>query len=578
MNQRFKKIKKLFSYYRPYKKIFVWDLILSVFSALIAIFIAIACNYMLSKAVYLEKSKTIETISFFGVIIILLFAIFYLCKRFTEYKGKIFAAKIESDIKIELFKFFQNQDFSFYDEQKIGKLMSNITNDAYNLASIIKRVPEVILDALIRFVGVFIFLFLNYKVFGTVLLISYIFIFIFMWNIMPKVQKINKSSREIFSDIISDLEENLSGIKIIKSFTNEQISAEKFIKNNKIYLETVDKMYKTQSIFDIGLLTFIIGIIPMITIVGAFFITNESMTINDLVATIFYIHVLESPLWNIVNLNEFLREGIVGFNRIYDILNIQPKIIDSLNALNLEHIKGEIEFKNVSFKYDKENKSIFNNLNLKINFGEYVALVGSSGVGKTTFCNLVPRFYDVCKGEILIDGININNIKLKDLRQNIGFVHQDTFLFSGTIMENIRFGKIESTDEEIMEAAKKAYAHDFIMNFPKGYNTQIGHRGLKLSGGQKQRLAIAQVFLKNPPILIFDEATSSLDNESEKYIQKSMEKLAENRTTIVIAHRLSTIKNAKRILVLEGGEIAEEGTHEELLNINGVYAEFYNLL
>ena len=337
-------------------------------------------------------------------------------------------------------------------------------------------------------------------------------------------------------------------------------------------------MYGIQSVFDAGLLIFVIGLSPIITIIGSFFIVHNSIIIADIIAFILYIGVLESPLWYTVRLNKFVRERVVGFNRIIDFLKIEPKIIDSSDTLSLEHINGTIEFKGVVFVYDKTNKNIFEGLNLKINQGEYIALVGSSGVGKSTLCNLIPQFYDVSSGKILVDGINLKKIKLSDLRQNIGFVHQDIFLFSGTIMENIRYGNHNAVDEDIMEAAKNAYAHDFIINFPNGYNTQIGPRGFKLSGGQRQRLAIARIFLKNPPILIFDEATSSLDNESEKYIQKSMEKLAIRRTTIVITHRLSTIRNAKRILVMANGKIAEEETHKELLSKHGVHAEFYNLL
>jgi ATP-binding cassette subfamily B protein len=495
-----------------------------------------------------------------------------------EYKGKMFASKIEIDIETDLFKHFQSQDFSFYDEQKVGKLMSHITTDAYNLTNVIKSTPEIVLNVIIRFLAVFTFLFFYNKVFGFVLLGAFILNFIFMWYVLPKVQKANKYSREVFSNISSDLEENLSGIRTIKSFANEQIEISKFSNNSKTYLNAKDKIYSIHSVFYSGLLLFVISIAPIITVVGALFIINDLLTLSDVIAFILYIGVLESPLWDIVNLNEFVREGIIGFNRIIDMLEVKPQITESINAVNLENVSGNIEFKDVFFKYEKTNKNIFEKLSLKINSGEYIAIVGSSGVGKSTFGNLIPRFYDVFSGEILIDGVNVKEIKLANLRQNIGFVHQDTFLFSGTIIENIRYGKPDATDEEVVEAAKNVYAHDFIMNFVNGYDTQIGTRGLKLSGGQKQRLAIARVFLKNPPILIFDEATSSLDNESERYIQKSMEKLAIGRTTIVIAHRLSTIKNAKRILVLANGEIVEEGTHAELLSKNGAYAEFYSLL
>lgn len=571
------KIKKIIFYYKKYKKSFSTDLILSVFSSLIVMFIPVICHYITDNAMNMEKSDAIKNIICSTAFIIFLLVIFYLCKRYTEYNGNIFATKIERDIQKELFAHFQNQDLEFYNEQKVGKLMSSITNDAYNLTNIIKSVPEIMLNSLIRFIGVFTFLFFKNKLFALTLLILFILIFVFMCYFLPRVQKSNKNSREIFSDLSSDLEENLAGMKSIKSFVNEKISINKFVKNIEEYLKSKNKTYKIQSVFSAGLLSFVISWSPIITAIGAIFVLSGSITISDIITFILCVSVLESPLWDFVGLNEFLKDGIVGLERINNILELNPKIRDSKNALNLK-IYGIIEFKNVSFKYNRMHENVLERLNLKIEKGEYIALVGPSGAGKSTICSLIPRFYDVSDGEILIDNINIKDIKLKSLRQNIGFVHQDTFLFSGTIKENICFGRIDAGDEEIVEAAKNAYAHDFIMKLPDGYNTQIGYRGLKLSGGQKQRLAIAQVFLKNPPILIFDEATSSLDNESEKFIQKSMEKLSRDRTTIVIAHRLSTIRNAKRILVLSNGKIVEEGTHVELLSKNGIYHEFYNLL
>lgn len=573
-----KKLKRLISYYKPYKETFILDIILSIISSMVAISIPIICHYITSKAIYLNKYEATKTVFCLAILIISLYVIFYTCKRYTEYKGKLFASKIEIDIENELFIHFQNQDFGFYDEQKVGKLMSHITNDAYNLTNVIKCTPEIVLGAFIRFLSVFTFLFFYNKIFGLILFSVYILMFIFMRNNLPRVQSASRLSREIFSNITSDLEETLSGIKTVKSFTNESLEVEKFTNDNNAYLKARSEMYKIQSVFDAGLLSFVIGLSPIITVIGSFFIISNLITITDVLAFILYIGVLESPLWDIVRLNEFVREGIVGFNRIIDFLEIEPKIINSSNAVSLKHINGTIEFNDVFFKFDKANKSIFEGLDLKINKGEYVALVGSSGVGKSTFCNLIPRFYDVFSGEILIDGIDVKKIKLSDLRQGIGFVHQDTFLFSGTIMKNILYGNPKANEYEVIQSAKNAYAHDFIMSFPDGYNTHIGPRGLKLSGGQKQRLAIARVFLKNPSILIFDEATSSLDSESEKYVQKSMEKLTMGRTTIVIAHRLSTIKNAKRILVMANGKIVEEGTHSELLSKNGAYADFYSLL
>lgn len=575
MSTRFR---KLIAYYKPYRKALILDLLFTIFSALVTITIPILCHYITSKVIFWERHEAIKKISYFAVLMVSLYIVFFFCKRYMEYYGKMFASKIEVDIETDLFKHFQNQDFNFYSEQKIGKLMSHITTDAYNLTNVIKSTPEIILNVIIRFSAVFSFLFFYNKFFGFILLGAFIFIFVFMWFILPKVQKANKYSRKIFSDIASNLEENLSGIRTVKSFANEQIEINKFTKATKTYLDAKNRMYMVHSTFYSGLLLFVISIAPVITVIGALFIVNGILTIGDIVAIILYVGVLESPLWDIVNLNEFVREGIIGFNRIMDVLEIESKIVDSPKAVKLTSVTGNIEFKNVFFKYPETDKNVFENLNFKINSGEYVAIVGSSGVGKSTLGNLIPRFFDVSSGEILIDDINIKTINTSNLRQNIGFVHQETFLFSGTIIENIRYGKPDATNEEIVEASKNAYANDFILNLPQGYDTQVGTKGVKLSGGQKQRLAIARVFLKNPPILIFDEATSSLDNESERYIQKSMEKLSVNRTTIVIAHRLSTIKNAKKILVLANKNIVEEGTHKELLSKNGAYAEFYNLL
>ncbi len=572
------KLKKLISYYKPYKKTLILDLLFSVLSALIYIAIPTICHYITSEVFGFEKSEAIKTVFWLAGLVFVLFTMLFLFKKYSEHKGMMFAARVEADMKNELFRHFQKQAFGFFDERKIGKMMSYITTDAYNLTKAIKYTPEILLSFIIRVFGTLIILFFKNPIFACILLSVFVLIFIFMGYIFPKVYKINAVSRDVFSNLTSDLEENLSGIKTIQSFTNEQDAIFKFESSNKTYLKTRDKMHGFQSTLDAGLLSFIIGLIPIMTIVGSFFVINGYITVADLIMFMLFMDIVIAPFFEITFLNEFFREGMVGFNRVFEVLNVKPKVTDSPNAVSLENIKGNIEFKDVNFHYAKANTNIFENLNLKIHAGEYIALVGPSGVGKSTLCNLIPRFYDVSSGKISVDGFNIKNIKLKNLRQSIGFVHQDTFLFSGTIIENIRYGKPNANDEEIFEASKNAYAHDFIMSFPDGYNTVIGQRGARLSGGQKQRLAIARVFLKNPPILIFDEATSSLDNESERYIQKSMEKLAENRTTIVIAHRLSTIKNAKRILVMANGKIAEQGTHEELLEKNGVYAEFYNLL
>jgi ATP-binding cassette subfamily B protein len=572
------KFKKLISYYKPYKKQLILDLVFSAISSLIYVVAPIVCHFITSEVFGYEKSEAIKTISLLSGLVFVLFTILYFLKKYSEYQGNVFAAKIETDIKDELFEHLQKQSFDFYDKNKIGKLIFHLATDTFNIAITIKNTPEIFLSCIIRFSGSLTFLFLQNIVFGFVFLVIFIMLFIFMGYNLPRIYRANKSSREIFSDLTSNVEEDLSGIKTIQSFSGESSAMFNFRGYNKKYIQTVDKMYKIQGVLNAGLFSFILGLAPIATVIASFFVVNGFIAIPDLITLTLFIGISITPFFEIQFLSEFMRDGLLGFNRIYETLNIKPKIFDVPGAVELQNINGNIEFKDVIFHYEKAGKNIFQNLNLKINSGEYIALAGSSGVGKSSLCNLIPRFYDVSSGKILIDGVNIKNIKLKNLRQNIGFVQQDTFLFSGTIIENIRYGKPDATNEEIFEAAKNAYAHEFIMSFPDGYDTAIGQKGAKLSGGQKQRLAIARVFLKNPPILIFDEATSSLDNESERYIQKSMEKLAINRTTIVIAHRLSTIKNAKRILVMADGKIAEEGTHDELLAKNGVYAEFYSLL
>lgn len=571
------KLKKIISYYKPYRRILFKNLFATSVASLVSTAIPLVCNYV-TDSFYSQKSDIIRIIFLSITSILLLLMTRYCCNRYSFHKGSLFATQIEVDIKNELFEHFQKQDLSFFDERSTGKLMTSITTDAYNISNVIKKIPEIILDILIKYTGTFIFLFRTSVILSLTLMILYTLLFLFMLKSFDSIQRINAEAREIFSDLSGNLEENISGIRVIKSFTNENLSIENFKKQNEEYLRIKDRMFKKESQFFSLFISFIVAMHPMITTVGTFLAVKGMLNINQIVLLLLYVNILEWPLWDIIHVSEFLKEGIVGFNRIIKMLGIKSNITNRENPIRNTILKGDIEFKDVSFMYKSSRSGIFSNLNLKINSGDYVALVGSSGSGKSTLCNLIPRFYEVVEGAVLIDGINIKDIEIKTLRDNIGFVHQESILFSTTIYQNIVYGRLDASEEEVVEAAKNAYAHDFITDLPNGYQTRIGRNGVKLSGGQKQRIAIARVFLKNPPILIFDEATSSLDNESEKYIQKSMEKLIKGRTTIVIAHRLSTIKNAQRILVVDHGQIVEEGTHEELINKNGAYKKLYELL
>lgn len=573
---KMERVKKLLSYYKPYKKDLFLDLFCSVINSVAVTLFPVLIRYLTDDVIHFEKGEAFKSLYMIALIAVGIFFVIFLCQRYTEYQGNMLATKVEADIKTELFEHFQRQDFSFFDEQKVGKLMSYITTDAYNLTTFIKEIPETFLDLIIRLSGAGIVLFFASPLFGGLTFGILALILCIALRYIPKMQKEIENARIIYSDLTSDLEESLLSIKTVQSFTNEDKEISKFKDNMKIYLRTNDRENKIQGTLMAAIDPILIGLIPITSIIAMFFILRGEFSMNNLLIFMLYADILISPIFNVFSLIAGFNEGAIGFKRIFDILSIDSEIKNSKDAVTLEKVKGNIKFKDVSFTY-KSGRKIFENLDLEIKEGEYVALVGPSGAGKSTFCNLIPRFYDVDSGEILVDDIPIKKIDLKSLRKNISFVRQDVVLFSGTVAENIGYGRPNATRGEIMEAAKRAYAHEFILNFERGYDTYIGERGANLSGGQKQRIAIARAFLKNSPILIFDEATSSLDNESEKFIQKSMETLAKGRTTMVIAHRLSTIRNASRILVLAGGKIAEQGTHEELLSKNGIYADLYNM-
>jgi len=525
-----------------------------------------------------ELPNAIERIYTIGTVMLLLVAIHTLCNLFVTYQGHMMGALMERDIRNELFEHIQKLSFRFFDEQKTGQLMTRITNDSLSLTELYHHGPEDIIISLVKFLGSFIILM---HIDLGLTLIVFIFlpiigIYAFLFN--ERMNKAMRTSRERIGDINAQVEDSLAGIRVVQSFANEKIEKEKFAGANDRFVDSRKKVYRSEAFFYEGGLTPATQLVSIaVVIFGGARVINASLDIADLLTFVLCVSILIEPIQLLMNFSRLYQEGRTGFERIIEILETKPEIHDAHDAVVLDLVKGDIEFRNVSFKYREEYSYVLNSVSLNIKSGEFVALVGASGVGKTTLCSLIPRFYDAIFGEIRIDGIDVRDISLSSLRRNIGFVMQEVYLFFGTIFDNIRYGKAEADIEDVVEAAKKANAHDFIMEFPKGYDTEIGERGVKLSGGQKQRISIARVFLKNPPILIFDEATSSLDNESESAIRDALEKLAQNRTTIVIAHRLSTIRNAKRILVLSDKGIEEQGSHADLIKLEGVYTNLYKL-
>jgi ATP-binding cassette subfamily B protein len=573
-----KKTKKFLSYYRPYIGLFAADMFFALLASAISLIYPMIVRYITNDIlVNYDISQSAP------IIIKLLFAMLglaiieYISTYFTSYKGHMMGAKMEYDMRNDIFEHYQKLSFSFYDNQKTGQLMTRITNDLFDVTELCHHGPEDIIISFIKFVGAF-FILIRINLPLTLIVFAFIPLMIIFALIMRgRMRRAFKRNRERIADINAQIEDNLSGIRVVKSFANEAMEMGKFKEGNARFVDSKRNSYWNMGAFHAGLTLFTALINIAVIAGGGLFIANDIINVGDLLAFLLYVNTLIEPVKKLINFTEQFQNGMSGFNRFYEILEVEPDIVDRPGAEEIKDVKGEIEFKDVSFRYNNTQGEVIRNINLKVAAGEYIALVGSSGVGKTTMCSLIPRFYEVSDGKITLDGIDIRDIKLKSLRKNIGIVQQDVYLFAGTVLDNIRYGKADATDEEIIQAAKNANAHDFIMELPDGYNTDIGQRGVKLSGGQKQRLSIARVFLKDPPILIFDEATSSLDNESEKVVQESLERLAKDRTTFVIAHRLSTIKNAKRILVLTEDGIGESGTHEELLAKNGLYAGLYKL-
>lgn len=569
-------LKRMISYYKPYKAVFLKDMFFAMLSALIALTIPLVVRYVTSTVIYMETDKAWNMILLIAVSMTILVLIQAYCNYYIANYGHVMGARMEYDMRRDIFAHYQKLSFSFYDNQKVGQLMSRITSDLFDITELLHHGPENIVISVIKIAGAFIILFniSGYLTMAAFILVPLMLIYAYFFN--KRMKAAFRQNRIKIADINAQIEDNLSGIRVVKSFANERAEREKFKNGNDRFLEAKKNSYKYMGGYQAGLTAFTTMINVCVIVAGGICVTKNIINVTDMVTFLLYINVFTEPVKTLVDFTEQFQNGYSGFERFMEILNIEPDIKDSESAKAYDDIAGDVEFDNVCFGYN-DGTDVLKNVSFKTTAGSYTALVGPSGAGKSTLCSLIPRFYDVDSGRILIDGHDIRDITLKSLRENIGVVQQDVYLFAGTIFDNIAYGRFDASYDDVIEAAKKANAHEFIMSLPDKYNTDIGQRGVKLSGGQKQRISIARVFLKNPSILIFDEATSALDNESERVVQESLEKLAENRTTFVIAHRLSTIRNAKNIMVLTEEGIAEQGSHNELIEKDGIYKKLYDI-
>jgi len=565
-------IKRFYSYYLPYKRLFAIDFGCAVIAAILELAFPLAVQWFIDSLLPGEDWPTIVTVA---VGLLILYAISTGLQFVVHYWGHKLGINIETDMRQQLFQHIQKQSFRFFDNSKTGHLMSRITNDLMDIGELAHHGPEDFFIAIMTFFGAFfIMLTINVKLaLIAVCLLPFLIIIMVLGNL-----KMNKAWNQMYSEIAEvngRVEDSISGARVVQSFTNEKYEIERFQTNNQRFRFAKLRGYKVMSISLSGIYLMTRLMTVVVLIVGAWLVYNQQLSYGAMVSFLLYVNILFKPVEKISALMELYPKGMAGFKRFTELLDQNPDIEDRKGAVEVESLKGNILFQNVSFNYEKE-KSTLENISLEIKAGETVAFVGPSGAGKTTICSLIPRFYDVTAGAITIDGTDIRNMTKKSLRSHIGIVQQDVFLFTGTLKENIAYGKLDCTEDEIQAAAKRAHLSSFIESLPHGYETQIGERGLKLSGGQKQRIAIARMFLKNPPILILDEATSALDTETEMIIQQSLNELAENRTTLIIAHRLATIRDADRIIVVTEDGIAEQGTYKELIELNGVFAKLHN--
>ena len=570
-------IKRFLPYYKKYKWVMVLDLFCAALTTLCELILPLIVREITDGATAVPMTLTVTLVLRLGALYLILRIIDTVANYYMASVGHIMGTKIETDMRRDFFGHLQKLSFSYYDNAKVGTLMSRITSDLFDVTEFSHHCPEEFFIAGIKIVCAFVILCTMSVPLTLIVFASIPLMLVVLSKFNGRMRAGFRASRVQIGELNSSVEDSLLGIRVVKSFANEAVEEEKFEEGNQKFLAIKKKVYHAMAGFQ-STTRFFDGLMYIIVVVvGALFMIRGKIGAGDYVAYLMFVTTLLNSIRRIVEFAEQFQRGMTGIERFYEIMDIEPEITDAKNATKAESVRGEVEFRNVTFRYETENKNVLTNLNLSVRAGESIALVGPSGGGKTTLCSLIPRFYEVSDGEILLDGINIKDLALTSLRENVGVVAQDVYLFSGSIRENIAYGKRNATEEEIVAAAKMAGAHEFIESLPNGYDTYVGERGVKLSGGQKQRISIARVFLKNPPVLIMDEATSALDNESEKLVQESLEKLARGRTTFTIAHRLTTVRNADRILVLTEDGIAESGTHEELVKQGGIYAELYRL-
>ena len=570
-------LKRFIQYYAPYKKVFFLDLICAAVISLVDLAFPQILR-TLTKTLFTESSDVIlRALIPITLVLLIMYMIQTGCKYYVSYQGHMMGAYMERDMRQQLFDHYERLSFSYYDQNNSGQMMSKLVSDLFDISEFAHHGPENLFISLIKIVGSFVFLFLiNWKL-AIPLLVLVAFMLFFSYGQNKKMQATFMDNRRKIGNLNSSLQDTLAGIRVVQSFANEDIEREKFKKSNQGFLSSKNANYRCMGSFTGGNL-FFQGMMYLMTLVfGGWLIAHGQMESADLAMYALYIGIFISPIQILVELTEMMQKGLSGFRRFLDVVETEPEIVDAEDAEPLENIKGHVRYEHVSFHYNDDDSLVLDDVSFDIQAGKSIALVGASGSGKTTICSLLPRFYDVSEGRITIDGKDVRKLTLQSLREQIGLVQQDVYLFCGSIHENIAYGRPDASMEEIIEAAKKANIHEFIMELPDGYETFVGERGTRLSGGQKQRISIARVFLKNPPILILDEATSALDNESERFIQQSLEELAKDRTTITIAHRLSTIRNADEILVVAENGIVECGTHDELLEKGGIYAHYYEM-